>query len=405
MTDFIEVDAIANTPENETPPIRDHPHAVKSFIATPRMDKTLIQKFKGMFRDDHVLGVKTFPADNTGLRHIFSITSNAYMDRENETITSKALEEYVASCFPAEDVYHNDNPYLWWHDDDVVMGKIISTSYIKPFLIEIIEEIPNDPISKVLFDFAEENGDNAGASHRFGYREEDRTADGDYLHIFKQESTYLPDRALAANAMTYAGVITSMSAQSDKHLDQVFAKITSGAATEVAAKLHGTAAERAKLLSELNGLVYKAKPAALMDEAEGLEADAVDEMDGEKKEAPADMGKWVSTLNSIYSLVMELVGSQQGSMEAEMALVKSVKALEDERTKAKAYEQTLEQRVAMLEAREKLTPRSAQQQKGTNYEAIAEVVKAAEIAKEEGETTIDPFWGKMKKLPTQGENR
>src|SRR6187402_508039 len=101
------------------------------------------------------------------------------MDRENETITSKALEDYVASCHPAPDVFHCDNPYLWWHDDDVVMGEIIAVSYIEPFLVEMIQEIPNSPVSKVLFDFAELNGDNAGASHRFGYRDEDRTADGD----------------------------------------------------------------------------------------------------------------------------------------------------------------------------------------------------------------------------------
>ncbi len=400
MTDFIEQDALINTPDTGTPPIRDHP--MHSFIATPRMDKTLLQKFRSLFKSVDAPGSYIVDKAHDGLRTMFVITSNAYMDREKETITSKALEEYEASCFPAEGVFHCDNPFIAWHDDDFVMGEIVAVNYSEPFLIEIVKEIDN-PVAKLLWDFAEENGDNAGASHRFGYRDEDRLPDGTYTRIFKQETSYLPDRNLAANLGTYAGVLTPMaSKQADEWFDKVVSDRTGGAIKDAAQKMHSRTGQLAEELKGL-GINHKAqKPAALMDEAAGLEADAVDEIDEEAKSSlPADFMKQLEGYARIHDLVMQMANDQTVLLEGNVAMAKSIKALEAENTKSKSLEQTLKQRIDVLEARLNMAPKSVQQDKdkGATPEAIVDAVKAAEDQRKQESIVKDPFWGDLSPLP------
>lgn len=413
MNEFIEQDALISTPETNTPPPTPHTHEVSSFVATPRMDQGLLQKMLSWWKSELKPGMHVVRKDGDDLRYMFIITSNSYVDRDDETITSAALKAYEDSCYPGEDLYHNDNPLLWWHDDDVVMGHIVAVNYSEPLLIEIAKEAPTR-VARILWDFAEQNGDNAGASHRFGYRDQDKSIEGDYAHIFKQESTYLPDRDLAANIRTYSGVIQPMaSTQSDKRLDEIFEK--AAGIPNASALLHAKSGELEKKLEAL-GINHKAAKPPLPP----VEADAVDVAEDVaeevvEEEVKAEMPTDMNLIMQIYNLLMDQVEVQMEGMNREAALIKSVKALEDiieERQIAeKAHKQSLEdeikalkQRVEIAEKRLDLRPRSVAEIKGhTPQEAIQAVVDTVEKAKIDGELEDVPGWGPLKPAPKTGK--
>lgn len=137
-----------------------------------------------------------------GYRRMLIITSNAYEDREGETITTKALGEWVERQW-LDEQYIGTNPLLFWHDDRVRMGDIIFSDMSGSFLVEIAKE-DDSPLSPYLWDYAEKV-DNAGASHRFVAIPtiQDDTV---FEWIDKEETTWLP-REAAANELTYAGVL------------------------------------------------------------------------------------------------------------------------------------------------------------------------------------------------------
>lgn len=364
-----------------------------SFIATPRSDPTLWERIKGIFKDGLKPGIHIAKSSEDSKRYMFLITSNSYEDRENETITSAALKAYEASCYLGDGLFHCDNPLLWWHDDDVIMGEIVAVNYSEPFLIEIAKEAPT-LTAKVLWDYAERNGDKAGVSHRFGYRDKDRTPEGDYLHIFKQESTYLPERGLAANIGTYAGVIGTMATeQSDKRLNQIFEQVTG--VKDAAAKIHAKSGDLEKELAAL-GINHKAAKPPMA----GAEiADVVEDVAEDKAAMPAEFMAKLESLMQIYQLVMQMAGDQAVLYDGTAALAKELKASQEQAVKAKDYQTSLEQRIAILEKRFELAPRSVTQDKGTTPEAIKAAVEVAEQARIRGEVTVDPFWGEMKPLP------
>jgi hypothetical protein len=406
----IEADALTSTPDTPASPVPHVHEEMKSFIATPRMDQPLLQKMLGWVRGDLPPGTPIVHKSAGGLRYILSITSNSYEDREKETMTSAALKAYEDSCFPGEGLYHNDNPYVWWHDDDVPMGRIVAVNYSEPFLVEFIEEIEGDIVSKVLFDFAEKNGHKAGASHRFGYHETDRTPNGDYLHIYKQESTFLPDRSLAANGLTYAGVINDMaSQQSNEWLDRIFKEATG--IDNVSAVLHDKSRDHAQKLAEIKGLMHKAaKPPT-------LEADAVKSVGGDvegatgevKAPAPADIPGFMNFMNQMYTVFMSMVDGQMGLMDAQTEMMK---VFDETRTAEKAKTQSLEQATADQDARLKeaaaqieaiqkhlsLAPRSVQTQPGEAAEAVKTAVDQAQKVRDDDNFEEVPGWGKLKKL-------
>lgn len=391
----IEQDAL-NT-EGAPLPIEVHePHKLKSFIATPRTDTGILQRIRSFFTDE-MKPMLTVQKGADGLRYMFIITSNSYQDREDETMTSEALKAYEASCYPGDGLFKCDNPLLWWHDDDVPMGEIVAVNYSEPFLIEVARELPA-PVAKVLWDYAERQGDKAGASHRFGYREEDRTPNGEYKRIFKQETTYLPERALAANIGTYAGVMKDMSSRdSDKRLDEIFAQVSGGQIQNASAKIHAKTGEIEKELAAL-GIGHKARKAddPMNPDAE-IDTEAVDAAETEAKaEIPADFMSKLQSLMQIYALVMDMVDAQSGMMETELALGKELKALKDENAKEKAYNKTLEERVAILEKRLSIAPRSVTQERGTNPEALKAVVDVAVQQQHNGELVNVPGWGSLK---------
>jgi hypothetical protein len=162
-----------------------------------------------------------------GLRYMFIVTSNSYKDRENETIASSALKEYVDKAWVVEGKCLPRNPLLLWHDGDPI-GDIVWTDMEGPFLLEVAKERPNKVIRlttsgriwkstvKAVWDAIERNDYRYGASH--GFRTDGVSANGVYKHIAKFETSVLPLDA-AANPYTFAGVVDDMN--KDKVLENL----------------------------------------------------------------------------------------------------------------------------------------------------------------------------------------
>lgn len=407
MNELIERDALNDAATPGPPPTPHDHHEVFSFTATPKMDTGLLQKMMSWWKAELKPGLHVVPKDTSGLRHMFIITSNSYQDREDETITSAALKAYEDSCYPGEDLFHCDNPLLWWHDNDVVMGEIVAVNYSEPLLIEVARELPT-AVSKVLFDYAEQNGDSAGASHRFGYLDKDRDSDGTYHRIFKQETSYLPERSLAANSGTYAGVIKHMaSSQSDKRLDEIFEK--AAGIKGASALIHAKSGELDKQL-EAAGIAHKAvKPPVPPIEADVVVAETTEEVpEDAKADAPPDMDGFMTLMNQVYTIVMEMVDTQLGLSDTAAAMAKEIKELKEiratEKIAEKVFTASLEKRVELLEKRLSLAGRSVTQEKGhTPKEAIEAVVEAVEKDRKDGELQNVPGFGFLKPPPVTGK--
>ncbi len=171
-------------------------------------------------------GVAIYKGDD-GRRYMFLVTSNSYKDREHETITSKALQEYVDNAWTVEDKCLPNNPLLLWHDDGPkhdnapAIGDIVWTDMEGPFLLEVAKERPNRKITvkgrkstwtttiKAVWDALESDRKYRwGASHGFRYADSAKE-NGVYERIRKFETSVLPLDA-AANPYTFAGVIDDM---------------------------------------------------------------------------------------------------------------------------------------------------------------------------------------------------
>jgi hypothetical protein len=157
--------------------------------------------------------------DADGLRRMLTITSNAYIDREDEIVSQKALEGYVRDSWDGESkTFIGDNPLLVWHDGDPI-GDIVAADMEGPFLLEIARERPNAVVNlagagqvpvlveiKAVWDILEREA-NLAVSHQFMFIASDR-ADGVYEYIRKTETSVLP-RWAAANYFTEAQVVRS----------------------------------------------------------------------------------------------------------------------------------------------------------------------------------------------------
>lgn len=420
MTDMIERDALASdwqpaTTQKNT----DHPHEIKALIATPRMDQSILDKMRHWFKTELKPGIHITQKDADALRRMIIITSNSYKDREDETITTAALKAYEDACFPTDDgQFAGDNPLLWWHDDDAVMGTIEAVNLSGPFLVEVFKESPTR-VARVLWDFAEENGDNAGASHRFGYLEKDRDPDGTFHRIYKQETTYLPERDLAANERTYAGVMSMASAQSNKRFDEIFEKVAG--IKNASAKLHAKSGELEQELAAA-GIQHKAQKPPFPPKTDTpaptpgavAEAEVDEEVEEDAKEGrAADMTTYLAVIEQITSLVMGLVDAQAGINTRQMSLEKSLDELKEGRVSEKSVEQkaqesietrlkAIEGSIATLKAQLAMTPRSVSQSVGKDpdltKQEIAEAIDKAEKARKEEGLVKDPFWGDLKPL-------
>lgn len=376
------------------------------FIAAPRTDETLLEKLGRVFKSSLKPGQTIFRGKD-GKRGMFLITSNSYKDRDDETLTSGALQRYAESCWKDDGSFHSDNPLLFWHDDNLIMGEIVFTAFESPFLIEVAKEI-DDPIAHVLWDFAEANGDNAGTSHRFGYLEEDRTEDGEFKDIVtKIETTYLPEKQFAANGLTYAGVIKAMDKAKETYFDKIFASFGG---------IEGASDE---LKKGKNALVKKLQAAGVNHKARKNKAeDDPEEEDDEKAEdTPPDMEEadeedtkagsledLAELVAAMQSLLMDMLDAQGGAVEAEMALKKEVTALKQVNATKEKSQSDLVKRIELLEARVKLTQRRASQDKETDPDTVKASIDDAIKSAEDAELVESPIFGKIKPSPYSTRN-
>ncbi len=173
-------------------------------------------------------GVAIYKAQD-GRRLMFIVTSNSYQDRDDETIKTKALQEYVDSAWVVSDKCLPENPLYFWHDDKAPIGDIVWTDMEGPFLLEVAKERRNAPIMltgerntyqttiKAVWEALEQDKKQRwGASHGFKYPPSALSKDGVYSRIKKFETSVLPLKA-AANPYTYAGVLDMT--DKDKVLD------------------------------------------------------------------------------------------------------------------------------------------------------------------------------------------
>ncbi len=293
-----------------------------------------------------------------GKRYMLIVTSNSYVDRERETITTDALKSDVDRRWVGEDdAFVSDNPLLFWHDDRLVMGDIVWGDVRGPFYVEMAKE--NDaPLSALFFDHVEEHPEEKwGASHRFAYYTAHRSDGGDYARIFKQETSVLP-RAVAANPLTYSGVLP-MASKRDEYLNTMLGLENAS-----------------DLLDKGIGALVEAL------QAQGIEHKAADDADAMVEKSAAQFG----------TLMLQLIEAQAAIAEKQDALAVAVdakeKALDNSRAaldaELKAVRELADELKAQLDAR----PRAASKAPETELdpEKLPDAAKEALVRK-------DPFWG------------
>lgn len=152
-----------------------------------------------------------------GLRRAIFITSNGYQDREQDYVYTKALQEYVDSCYKSG-AYAGDNKLDFEHLEQFDIGDIVAADIIgKSFLAEVALERGDSPLAGLIWDYWERTGRDGsvlwGASHKFYPNE---TVEDGFTSIRKTRTTVLPITQ-AANVGTISGVIPM--AEEKSHLD------------------------------------------------------------------------------------------------------------------------------------------------------------------------------------------
>jgi len=157
------------------------------------------------------VGIKIFEVD--GEPHWAAMTTNAFMDLEEETFETKVLEDYVAAVgtgeVPAEflavlnerGLPTNPHGELWFaHIPHSRIGEPIWKGVHEHFLLEI-GKFDDTPPAKAMAEYLKDNGGNYRVSHGYLYVEGDR-ADKVYRKpIWKFETSVLP-ASWAANPWT-----------------------------------------------------------------------------------------------------------------------------------------------------------------------------------------------------------
>lgn len=293
-----------------------------------------------------------------GTRYMMVVTSNSYQDREAETITTQALKEYVDKSWIAEDLFHTNNPLLFWHDDRLEIGQIVWADMHGPFLVELAQE-GTSPVSKALFDYRETHPEEKwGASHRFAYFRKDRSDDGTYRRIYKQETSMLP-REAAANLLTFSGVIP-MTDKRGETLNKMLG-------IENAAELLDKGIEAVVAEMERRGVAHKSA-----EKPESIDA---------------------NTEKTLSKFVMALMDSQADLIERQDTLESGVgtssKSLTDETSTLKEQVKALTSKLEALQVQLDQRPRSASRASETELQDGEKL--AAELKKQL--TKRDPFFG------------
>ena len=307
--------------------------------------------------------------DAHGRRYMLVVTSNSYLDREGETISTEALKSWVDRQWIADDAFHTENKLLFWHDERLELGDIVFADMRGPFLVELAREANTEGARK-MFDYIEAHPqEKLGASHRFAFLTHQRDDEGTYhKYIEKRETSILP-REVAANALTLSGVIP-MASKRDEYLHKYL-----GLEKEAAEKLDKTFEEIVEMFSA-NGIEHKAKGDADPEET--------------AKEAVVIAAK------NHGSMVVQMAGDLATLLERQDDLETANKALTDENTtlktktadRLKAAEDTIAGLQTQLDGRPRQASRAAETEVNKS-----ELSEAAQEAIEAGTTEVDEFWG------------
>lgn len=254
-----------------------------------------------------------------GLRHMFVVTTNSYKDREDETITTKALNEDVDRAWKGQMA----QPLLFWHDDDLPsIGTRVWCDMEGPFLMEVFKELPTR-FAKKVWDFIEAHKEiKWGASHGFEYPEDKLSDDGTYKQVKKFETSVLPLEA-AANAYTLSAIIGSKGdmADRDKMLDDILDSVGAAAkfrkgVQQVKAVLDskGVQHKSAKVESAQPSEGYNAEFKALAEK--GLLEEITSEIEGVLGKLSDDPAKALQMLQMVLGSGV----ADDGMSETEMAV-------------------------------------------------------------------------------------
>lgn len=341
--------------------VHSHTTDVKAVYGIPESNiDSLGKKLARLFKREALRPGISVLKDRDGRRVMLVVTSNSYVDREGETITTEALQKDVARNWIAEDVYHTDNPLLWWHDDRLVLGEIVYADVKGPFLVELAREI-DTPLSRRVFDYRETHPlEKWGASHRFAFYDAHKDSDETYHRIRKLETSVLP-REWAANPLTYGGIMP-MNNPRDEYLNRMLG-------LENAAELLDKGIE--ELVSAL--------------EAQGIQHKATD-VDG--AQAETETANAAQQFGTLLQQLIEAQAELAGEVDAKS------KALDDTRAAYEASTKALADTVAELKAElatvkqaQDARPRSAARATETTIESkdVPQSVKDAQ-------RKLDPFW-------------
>lgn len=375
-------------------------------------------------------GVAIYKAAD-GRRFMLIVTSNSYQDRDDETIKTKALQEYVDSAWVVSDKCLPENPLYFWHDDQAPIGDIVWTDMEGPFLLEVAKERRNAPLLlrgetftmqttvKALWDALERNPKiRWAASHGFKYPPSALSKDGVYSRIKKFETSVLPLKA-AANPYTFAGVIDM--ADKDKVLDSLaetpgLAKLfrknvrnvkrtldeagiehkekdltavkgivedLDTAIAEFAAKLTD-GADKETLIQELHEAVMEALTKGPHAEPDEDNAETEMEYDAETEPAPA-AGDMAPVMSKQVNLLDRLITSQEALVEDSTKTRDSIKTVADAikpLAQVPTAVKAMEKRIKALEDRLSGKPRRASIDEST----VVDDDELTEKAKEQLET-------------------
>lgn len=270
-----------------------------------------------------------------GNRYMLIITSNAYKDRENETITTDSLVQDTDRHWKGDDVFVGDNPLLIWHDEKLKIGDIVFSDVREHFLVEVAIE-DNTPLARAAFDYYEHPEEPTGASHKFAFYRRDKDADGTYHRIQKLETSILP-RSMAANSLTYGGVIPMTDkSKRNEYLSRLFG-------LENAAELLDEGLEKLNEALLAKGVEHKSTDAAAVETSQKV---------------VADNAELIVALIEDVAVVHEMVDQQKAAE----------KAYNDSRARLEEEVKALTEQITALKVQLDNRPRSASRATATEIE-------------------------------------
>ena len=168
--------------------------------------------------------------DLDGRRYMLIVSSNGYLDREDESVATKALKHYVDAAWSIEGKCLTRNVLKFWHDSDPI-GEIVWADTQGAFLFEVAKELPDKKVRinksakagehtwtstvKELWDVIEKApnvrwGSSIGFLAHKNYTEVDKQRGHSTYHLISKFETSILPLNKAANPFTFAGVVNDM---------------------------------------------------------------------------------------------------------------------------------------------------------------------------------------------------